>query len=340
MIEAEDNHPENATDPAEKAGASRISVAMCTYNGSRFLQEQLDSIAGQRHLPCEVVVCDDGSTDQTPLLVSEFARRAPFMVRLIRNQERLGSTRNFEKAIALCEGDWIALCDQDDIWLPEKLEVLSATLRAAPALGGAFSDGWIIDERSRPGRGRLWERFGYRPHGPRTPGAEEPMLETLLRRDVVTGATLLFRASLRELMLPIPEDWVHDAWITWMIVLYSGLAAVAQPLIEYRVHAAQQLGAGPASLTDRMDLAKKTGRGQCASAALRFEEVRSRWTERPGKDFEGRRREIEGKIRHLRDRANLPDNFLTRLYRITAMMPDYRKYSNGPVTMLKDLLVP
>lgn len=99
----------------------RISVAVCTYNGSRFLPEQLTSIAAQTRLPDEMVVCDDGATDATAEIIEKFARTAPFLVRFIRNSQNLGSTKNFENAIGLCTGDLIALSDQDDIWMREKL---------------------------------------------------------------------------------------------------------------------------------------------------------------------------------------------------------------------------
>ena len=100
----------------------RFSVAMCTYNGARFVAEQLESVAAQTRPPSELVVCDDRSTDGTARLVEQFAARAPFPVRLFVNERNLGSTANFGRAVTLAEGDLVALCDQDDVWRPEKLE--------------------------------------------------------------------------------------------------------------------------------------------------------------------------------------------------------------------------
>src|SRR5882724_11959920 len=94
----------------------RISVAMCTYNGAGFLSEQLESIAAQTRLPDELVICDDRSTDESVEIVRNFARHTPFSVRLEMNEENLGSTKNFEKSIGLCQGEIIALADQDDVW--------------------------------------------------------------------------------------------------------------------------------------------------------------------------------------------------------------------------------
>src|SRR5215207_2518174 len=101
----------------------RISIALCTYNGEQYLQQQLDSFVAQSRPPDELVVCDDRSTDRTVPIVEDFAKRAPFRVELVINETNLGSTRNFEKAIGLCTGDIIFLADQDDVWLPEKLRI-------------------------------------------------------------------------------------------------------------------------------------------------------------------------------------------------------------------------
>src|SRR5215831_9689965 len=92
---------------------ARISVAMCTFNGGRYLEEQLESIALQTRLPCELVVCDDHSADDTTSILKKFQTRAPFPLRIVQNPLRMGSTRNFDQAIGMTVGDFIALCDQD-----------------------------------------------------------------------------------------------------------------------------------------------------------------------------------------------------------------------------------
>src|SRR5581483_5816839 len=99
----------------------RISIAMATYNGGQFIREQLDSLSRQTFLPCELVVCDDGSTDHTLAIVETFAASAPFAVRIHRNKKRLGFGPNFLKAASLCDGEVIAFSDQDDVWLETKL---------------------------------------------------------------------------------------------------------------------------------------------------------------------------------------------------------------------------
>ena len=96
---------------------------MCTYNGEPFISKQLESIASQTVLPDEVVICDDGSTDDTIMLVERFSSHVGFEVRLYENPTNLGFIGNFSKAMSLCSGDTIFLADQDDVWLDRKIEV-------------------------------------------------------------------------------------------------------------------------------------------------------------------------------------------------------------------------
>jgi len=105
---------------------STISIALATYNGGAFLQEQLDSLASQFLLPMELVVSDDGSDDQTLDIVLNFSKTSPFPVKLVQNRERLGYGANFLNAASICKGTHVAFCDQDDVWLPHKISRLSA----------------------------------------------------------------------------------------------------------------------------------------------------------------------------------------------------------------------
>ncbi len=125
-----------------------ISVAMTTYNGQRFLGEQLHSIASQQRLPDELVVADDQSADRTWEILTDFARSARFPVRLHRNQPRLGWRRNFMTVLARCESDLIALCDQDDVWDPAKLAIAEGAMNDPDALL-FFHDAWLIDGTSQ-----------------------------------------------------------------------------------------------------------------------------------------------------------------------------------------------
>ena len=117
---------------------------MSTYNGAAYLPEQLASLVAQVRQPDELVICDDYSTDQTQTIIHEFSATSPFPVHTYLNEQNLGSTRSFERAIGLCTGDVIALCDQDDVWRNDKLKLIEEAFTNAPAVGLVFSDAEIV----------------------------------------------------------------------------------------------------------------------------------------------------------------------------------------------------
>src|SRR5271169_5178337 len=165
---------------------------MCTYNGERFLPGQLASIAKQTRLPDELVVCDDRSTDRTVDIVREFAAAVSHPVRIFVNERNLGFVANFERAIQLCNGDLIALSDQDDGWYPERLERSEQEFAAHPEVGLVFSDADLIDDQDQLTGTRLWPNFGF------VGELKQRLLAgdytVLVRKRFVTGATIMFRS--------------------------------------------------------------------------------------------------------------------------------------------------
>src|SRR5580704_731718 len=218
----------------------RISVALCTYNGEQFLPQQLASIANQTRLPDEVVVCDDHSTDRTVAIVQEFAAAAPYPVRVFENERNLGFAANFERAIRLCDGDLIALSDQDDIWYPHRLEKSEQEFLAHPHAGLVFSDADLMDEHNRLTGQTLWQRLGFVGTSKRDLLTGEYVV--LAKHRFVTGATVMFRAALRDRCLPIGAGWIHDEWIAMIVAAFGDLRPIDQPLIRYRIHSSQQVG--------------------------------------------------------------------------------------------------
>ena len=225
-----------------------ISVALCTYNGERFLGEQLRSMAAQDHLPDELVACDDGSSDTTISQLETFARTAPFAVRIVRNPRNLGSNGNFEQAIRLCGGDILFLSDQDDIWLPNKVSVTASWFHEHPEAEAVFSDGDIIDERSQPDGHTLWQSFWFDETRQRL-AQREGFHRFLQHTWCVTGAALAFRKRLCARVLPFPTHlplFFHDAWIGRVASVTGQLYSLPERLILYRKHPAQQVGFGTA----------------------------------------------------------------------------------------------
>lgn len=220
-----------------------ISVALCTYNGARFLEQQLASLQAQERRPDELVVCDDRSTDNTVQMLESFARTAPFPVRIHVNPVNLGSTRNFDRAMRLCAGSLIAFCDQDDIWRPARLSACAKALQDDPDLGLIFSNGELIDDTGAQLPGQLWDQFTFSSairerirHGDMLP---------LVRYRFVTGATVMFRARLRDYICPAAGEWLHDGWIAAIAGCVARVGYIDEPLLAYRIHQQQQVGTGP-----------------------------------------------------------------------------------------------
>jgi len=126
----------------------RVSIAMTTFNGAKYIQEQIDSLVSQTLLPFELVICDDGSTDATVDILERVSAKLPFKVRIYQNEERLNFTGNFLKAASLCIGDVVAFCDQDDIWEPRKIEVCLPMLSVGNS-DLVIHEGRVVDSNGR-----------------------------------------------------------------------------------------------------------------------------------------------------------------------------------------------
>lgn len=325
-----------------------FSVAMCTYNGSRYLGAQLESIATQTRLPDELVICDDHSVDDTVSVIEKFAACAPFPVRLEVNTLNVGSTRNFELAINRCQGKLIALADQDDVWSPSKLEIIEAEFLRRPGVGLVFSDAELVDCDLRSLGERLWTSIGFDEKLRRKMKTEGGALQVLLPGWTVTGATMAFRAQFRTLALPIPDDlpMIHDGWIALMIAAVADVSFIEQPLIKYRQHEQQQIGApeskveeGPKGIENFKQAVTRTN--TYTELISISERVRFRLIEHCEMfDCNPALRVLDAGIKHFRLRQTLPDSKFRRvpgvfgeLFRVR-----YHRYSRGLRSALKDLL--
>ena len=323
-----------------------FSVAMCTYNGARYLSAQLESLATQTRLPDELVICDDGSVDDTVPLVEKFAVSAPFTLRLEINNVNLGSTKNFEKAIQGCKGDLIALADQDDVWLPRKLEVLEAEFQHSPKVGLVFSDAEIVDDDLRPLDERLWTNIGF-DETARQKLKTDRRMDVLLPGWTVTGATMAFRSKFRALVLPIPNDlpMIHDGWIAAVIATVAAVSFIEQPLIKYRQHERQQIGApspGKAKENENGNFRDAMRRPNSYAELIAIgDRLRTRLLERSDLvDSSDAIRKLDARINHLRTRELMPKGTLTRVPHVLREFCTgrYHLYSNGFYSALKDLL--
>jgi len=314
-----------------------LSVVLCTYNGAAYLQQQLDSIAAQTSLPDELLISDDASTDDTVTIAAEFARKAPFEVRMDTNPINLGFIPNFEKVIELAKGDLIALCDQDDVWQADKIEKLRDAFARRPSLGLVFSDGEVVDHELAPLNSTLFEYAGFderRQNQARSGNA----FDVMLNGNVVTGATMAFRTKLRGLALPIPIGIgrYHDAWIALMASAVTEVDFINEPLIKYRQHENQVTG------VRRQERPAVLGRGHYRDHVDFLELVDSRLVEgwKPTPKLDDSRSRLADRLAHVRTRAQMPESRLRRLSPLVRELISgrYGRYSSGLKSVVRDLV--
>ena len=233
----------------------RVSVALCTRNGGEFLRSQLESILSQDHLPDEVVISDDASTDNTTSLIEEFARIAPpsMRVRVHANAVALGVRDNFSQALRHCTGDIVLLSDQDDVWRSDRVRRTVAEFAHRQELQLMFSDARLIDDAGRVLPHTLFESLEVTPRDKRRIRLGDAFA-VLLRRNLATGATTALRNDLIQRALPIPSPWLHDEWLAIIASSLGAVAIVDKPLIDYRQHSSNVIGV--ASPTMRRKIAR------------------------------------------------------------------------------------
>ena len=226
-----------------------VSVALCTFNGARWIEEQLRSILGQSLLPDEIVVSDDRSTDATlTVLTGVFdswtAEHPDSSIRLLvmSSDVRRGVTANFERSILATTGDLIALCDQDDVWHPDRLQQIVTTFAGRRRLLLLHGDARIVDEAGIWSGATLFETLEVT-SAERSAVSGGRGYDALLRRNLVTGATTVLRRELVARSVPFPADWVHDEWLGIIGAASGEIDFVSEPLLDYRQHSANQIGA-------------------------------------------------------------------------------------------------
>ena len=212
-----------------------ISIAMATYNGEKFIREQLNSLAAQVYLPSELIVTDDGSNDKTLDIIADFSRTAPFSVLIHPNTSRLNYRENFMRCASRCSGDLIAFCDQDDIWDPDKLATLVEYFDR-PDVDLVFHDFRLIDADGNQIADMASDLC---------PVSVDPWTN-------IRGLTIAFRRKL----LKYSELWElsidqfnpaermgHDQWYLFLAHSFNSYRHISQPLLSYRQHGANLYGA-------------------------------------------------------------------------------------------------
>ena len=220
----------------------QISVALCTYNGEKFIHQQIDSILNQSLKVDEIVVCDDGSNDKTIEILNDYSKKNPDLFKIHQNEKNLRSVKNFEKAIQLCIGNVIFLSDQDDIWVKEKVADYIDYFNKNPHIEVLCSNGYCINEKSKvEEKYSVWDVPQFL--------REKNILFSYYklityRANIATGASMAFKKEILPEKLPFPllKDFHHDEWIAIISSNKNTFELLNKKYFYYRIHTNQQVG--------------------------------------------------------------------------------------------------
>ena len=208
-----------------------VSVAMATYNGEKYIAEQLESIINQSYKNIELVITDDASADGTVAVIKRFQQQYKFITLFI-NPVNSGVTNTFEHSFKNCTGDFIAIADQDDIWELQKIELLINAIGKEDAV---YSNSELVDKAGQP-LGQLFSSLmqlqSYYSGAP------------FLMGNCIPGHTIIMRSSFTKTILPLPKTIMFDRWISFCAAANNGIKYVDRPLVKYRQHDTNTIGTG------------------------------------------------------------------------------------------------
>mgnify|MGYP000181289211 CR=1 FL=1 len=201
----------------------QISIILCSYNGEKYISEQIESILNQTFKDFELIICDDQSTDTTVDIINDYINKDE-RVALHRNKIILGYVKNFEKGIKLAKGDYIALSDQDDVWALDKIEKLYKNIKNHNLI---YCDSLLVNSNLQSKKKKM--------------SSSRNMISTsnplnLCLINCVSGHALMFKKELTQYLFPFPKLVYHDWWIAFMAALHGSIIYYDEALIKYRIH--------------------------------------------------------------------------------------------------------
>ncbi|MDH6592687.1 glycosyltransferase involved in cell wall biosynthesis [Variovorax sp. TBS-050B] len=323
----------------------KISVALCTHNGARFLRDQVRSICRQTLPPMEIILSDDASTDDSVEVVRAAVRECaaerpdhPVALRVFENRPALRVVKNFEQAISACSGELIALSDQDDVWMPDRLAQMAVRFEQDENLLLLHTDARLVDSQRRDLGGTLFHALEVTPSELARVHAGRAF-DVLLRRNLVTGATTVFRRRLLADALPLPVEWVHDEWLGIIASTTGRVDLLEQPLIEYRQHESNQIGARRDTFAQKVRKALASRGTIHVERAVKAELLLARLLQLGDRVSPEIIDKVRSKIEHQRFRAGLPASRVARCVPILreAMTGRYDKFGRGFRGVVRDL---
>lgn len=221
----------------------KVGVIVAAYNGQNYIKKQLESIVNQTVKPDLIVISDAGSKDRTVSICKSFLSDSGIAFKILTSEEQLSVQLNFNKALQNCECDYIFFSDQDDFWKKNKIEITLNNMRKVNACMG-FSNAFITDSRLIPNGKSLWDTIGFNPDDNITVYDKQDinLINELIKHNIVTGMTMCITSELREFVLPLFKNAIHDKWIAMLAAHFGTVVAINEKLVLYRQHGNNVVG--------------------------------------------------------------------------------------------------
>jgi glycosyltransferase involved in cell wall biosynthesis len=203
-----------------------VSIIVATYNGEKYIEEQILSLVHQTYKHIEIIVTDDCSKDATVDVVRRLAGQYN-NIKLYQNEHNLGYQKNFEKGLRLAKGEYIALCDQDDVWAIEKIQILLECIGYHTLV---YSNSRLVDSDGKDLGKTMKEHLGMN----KFISGKNPYF--FMVKNCVSGHAMMFRSNLIESIVPFPDSIIYDQWIALIASVKTGIAFVDKPLVNHRLH--------------------------------------------------------------------------------------------------------
>lgn len=211
--------------------APLVSIAMASYNGEKYIAAQLESIINQTYGKLEIVITDDASKDHTVEIIKSFQLKHNF-IKILENADNYGVTKTFERSFKNCTGDFIAISDQDDIWELDKIEILLNNIRQEDAV---YSNSLLVDKDGQSLHKDFKSLMNLQSYYDGAP---------FLMGNCIPGHTILMKKDFLKKILPLPAEIMFDRWISFCAAANNGIKYVDIPLVKYRQHDSNVIGAG------------------------------------------------------------------------------------------------
>jgi glycosyltransferase involved in cell wall biosynthesis len=289
------------------------------------------------------VLSDDASSDSTIQRAADTVAEHGTSVELVvlRNPQPLGVTRNFEQAVLACRFELIALSDQDDLWTPDKLARMIPRFEQDELLQLLFSDARLVGASGESLGATLFQATEFTGQA-RQAVHEGDAFSVLLRRNVVTGATVLVRRDFARAVAPFPAGWVHDEWIAMAAAIVGRIDVLEEPLVDYRQHGGNEIGARRLSIAAKFARMVEPGRDRNRRLLDRATDLATRLPSLPGRIPADRARAVQEKLQHELMRSGLSSHRLARVAPVLRELSTgrYATFGRGPLDAARDLLQP